>query len=116
MKIIEGMSYREWQKRNSDHLQKLTQFQKKEVRQKGYHNVGWANVQKSWNVINQFLGLSSLFIHRLQKGDIVGAINHSMIEAEQASNLAKDAIETISKTKDDLNSLVNQALDKYQSI
>ena len=116
MKIIEGMSYREWQKRNTDHFQKLTQSEKKEARQKGYHNVGWVKVQRSWNVINQFLSMPSLFIHRLQKGDLVGAINHSMIEAEQASDLAKEGIETISKTKDELNSIVNQALDKYQLI
>lgn len=114
MNIVDSMSYREWQKRNSGTFNKLTKSQQKEARQKGYYNIGWKNVQKSWQVLSQMLDPINLFNIRLNKGDLVGALDHSMLEAEQSQNIARQAINDIERKQSKIHALAKETQDKYQ--
>lgn len=49
--VIDGLGYREWQRRNSDRFKQLSRDEQKQARTKGYRNVGWENVRKSWELI-----------------------------------------------------------------
>jgi len=114
MKIIEGINYREWQKRNTENFNSLTKAQKKDARNQGYYNRGWDNVQKSWNILNQLTqSVVSLFEHKLSKGDIVGAIDLSIIEADKAKQLASYALEELEQNQKHLDSLADKTLAKY---
>lgn len=113
MKLIEGMSYREWQKRNQESFERLTQLQKKEARNQGYHNVGWDKVLESWKIICKFNKIVSLFEYKLNKGDILGAIDLSIAEANQAKVVAQETIDIFNKSQLSLNKLVDETLTKY---
>jgi hypothetical protein len=56
MKLIGGMNYREWQKRNGKGFSLLTKIQQKEARTQGYCNIGWNEVQNSWKIICKLTG------------------------------------------------------------
>lgn len=114
MKIIDGLSYREWQKRNTEAFSKLNHSQQKEVRAKGYRNVGWNSVQKSWDILKNSFQEKSVFDYKLSKGDLLGAIHHSILEAEQAQVIANEAIDSLEKSYDDVKKLADEALSKYQ--
>lgn len=114
MKIIEGLNYRQWQKRNTEKFNSLTKEQKKDARSQGYYNVGWNNVQKSWNSLSKLTqSVVSLFEHKLNKGDITGAIKLSIMEADKGKNLAQYAIEQLNKKQNYLDSLADKTLAKY---
>lgn len=114
MSTVDGMSYREWQKRNTDAFNKLTKLQQKKARKQGYYNTGWENVQKSWNVLEQSYSVTTLFDIRLKKGDLVGAIEYSMLEAELAKKTARSAVKSIDKRQSEIHALARKAQDKYQ--
>lgn len=115
MKIIQDMKYRQWQQRNSEKFNSLTKEQKRDARKRGYYNKGWDNVKNSWRIISNYVNsVISIFEHQLNKGDIVGAINLSIIEADRGKQLAKDAIEELSQNQKSLNSLSDKTLAKYQ--
>lgn len=113
MKIVEGLNYREWQKRNTKLFTQLTNKQQKELRSRGYKNVGWLNVQRSWGLLKKIDDIPKLFDKRLQSGDLVGAINHSILEAEQAQKLAQDIRKQNNEGHRKLLELVEQAKSKY---
>ncbi len=114
MKIIEGINYRQWQKRNTEKFNSLTKAQKKDARSKGYYNIGWDNVQKSWSIISKLTqSVVSLFEHKLNKGEIVGAIDLSIIEADKAKQLARFALEELEQNQKKLDSLADKTLAKY---
>jgi hypothetical protein len=113
MKLIEGINYREWQKRNKESFERLTKVQKKEAREQGYHNVGWDKVLNSWQIICKFNNLVSLFEYKLNKGDILGAIDLSIAEANQAKVVAQSTIDIINKGQESINKLVDETLTKY---
>lgn len=114
MNIVDGLSYRDWQQRNTESFFKLDRSQQKELRSKGYRNIGWNHVQKSWSLLQSSFQELSLFDHKLRKGDLSGAINHSILEAEQAQDIASEALETLDKNYKDVKQLANKALAKYQ--
>jgi hypothetical protein len=48
---LDNLNYREAQKRNSEHFNSLKKSEQKILREKGYRNVGWQNVIKSWQLL-----------------------------------------------------------------
>lgn len=46
-----NLSYRQWQKRNSEAFHSLPKAQQPQLRQQGYKNRGWANVRQSWQLL-----------------------------------------------------------------
>lgn len=114
MKLVEGMSYRQWQKRNTEHFNYLTKTQQKEARKQGYCNLGWDKVHNSWVVICKLANnVASFFEHKLRKGDVIGAIELSIFEAEQAKHLARQAIKTLDITQQYFDKLADETLAKY---
>lgn len=111
MKLIEGMNYRNWQKRNSNRFCSFSRKEQKHLREKGYYNTGWVNVRKSWELLNN--NVVSMFDTRLQKGDLTGSIDISILESEQVTTLARESISNLMSLKEDLNKKFNQAISKY---
>jgi len=52
---FDNLNYRQAQKRNSEHFNNLQKSEQKIVREKGYRNVGWGNVIKSWELLQAAL-------------------------------------------------------------
>ena len=124
MKKVEGLNYRQWQKRNTNCFKSLSKSKQKEARKQGYHNVGWNKVQQSWQILVQLTSSSSpslepnrkvfsLFEHQVNKEDLLGAINLSILEAEQAKKIAQQSLETLNKNEEKLEKLADKALEKY---
>lgn len=114
MKIREEMSYSQWQKRNSDKFSSLPLPQQKEVRQQGYYNVGWERVIKSWQLLGQITNkVVSLFEHQLNKGELVAAINLSILESERTKQIAQDGRQELDKIQQHLDNLADEVLAKY---
>ncbi len=55
-KTLDGLNYREAQKRNSETFKSLDSMTQKELRARGYRNSGWDNVVKSWYLLCEFNG------------------------------------------------------------
>jgi hypothetical protein len=111
---VDGMSYRQWQKRNTDAFQQLTKAQQQLSRQQGYRNVGWQQVQQSWKILQQLIKSPSLFDAKLKKGDLSGAINQSILEAEQAQEIAKQSVSKLKHKRNQIQELTEKTLNKYQ--
>lgn len=114
MKLFEGMSYRQWQKRNTEHFNYLTKTQQREARKQGYCNMSWDKVHNSWKLICKVTNnVVSFFEHKLSKGDIIGAIEISILEAEQAKHLAQQAINNLHTTQQYFDKVADETLAKY---
>jgi hypothetical protein len=114
MKLVNSMNYRQWQRRNTEYFTSLTKLQQKEARNLGYCNVGWNKVQFSWQIIYRFTNtLPSLFEHKLRKGDIIGAIELSIFEAERAKHLAQQGIATLDENQKQFDRVADETLAKY---
>lgn len=59
-KLLEGLNYRQAQKRNSEKFSSFSKVKQKEIRQKGYKNIGWNNVSQSWDILQNFMSDSTL--------------------------------------------------------
>jgi hypothetical protein len=114
MSLINGMNYSQWQQRNTNYFNKLPKDKKQKARDRGYFNVGWEKVKKSWEILIGFTEILSLFENKIKKGDISGAINFSILEAEQAQKVAKDAIKNLDLKRKELNKVSRNSLNKYQ--
>ena len=114
MKVTGGMNYREWQKRNTEHFSSLNKRQQKQARHQGYCNIGWDKVKDSWKILCQLTdNTTSLFEHKLNKGDLVGAIDQSLLEAEQAKGIARKAVSALDASEKRLTKIADEALAKY---
>jgi hypothetical protein len=117
MKKINNLNYREWQKRNTNYWQNLSKSQQKEARQKGYHNIGWKNVQKSWLILQKLpQKVISIFDHKLEKGDLIGAIDLAIMTSEKTSEIAQKTLQTLKKNQHRLNKLAKKTLSKYKPL
>jgi hypothetical protein len=117
MKLLDNLNYRQWQKRNSLAFNQLDKLQQKEIRKKGYNNRGWNQVKKSWIILQEYQGkIISIFDHKLTKGDLIGAINIAMINSEETSNIASEAIATLEKNQQKIDELAEKTLNKYQPL
>ena len=114
MKVTGGMSYREWQRRNKEHFGLLTKVQQKQARKQGYCNAGWDKVKESWKILCKLTdNIASLFEHKLNKGDIVGAIELSLLDAEHAKGIARKAVSDLDASEKRLTKIADEALAKY---
>lgn len=59
-KQLDGLNYRQAQKRNSEKFSSLSRIEQKQLRQQGYKNLGWDNVRKSWNILLGFIPSSTI--------------------------------------------------------
>ena len=124
MRKVEGLNYHQWQKRNTNCFKSLPKLQQREARERGYHNVGWNKVQESWHILVELTLSSSpsleqdnkvlsLFEHKVNQEDLLGAINLSILEAEQAKKTAQQSLETLNKHQEKFEKLADKALEKY---
>lgn len=114
MKVTGGMNYREWQRRNKEHFSLLTKVQQKQVRQQGYCNTGWDKVQESWKILCKLTdNVTTLFEHKLSKGDIVGAIDLSLLDADNAKEIARKTVSALDARENRLTKIADEALAKY---
>jgi hypothetical protein len=114
MKTTESMSYRQWQKRNTELFRSLDRKNQKKARQQGYYNVGWDKVKSSWTIVSELPpNVISLFEYKLNQGDIIGAIDLSIIQAERGKTIAQYAREELHKNKEKLEQSANQLLARY---
>lgn len=115
MKLIENLNYRQWQERNSSILNQLTKPEQKEIRKKGYHNIGWDKVQRSWLILKQLKPkVVSIFDYKLSKNNLIEAIDIAIIDTDNTHKIAKKAIENIKQNKARLNKLAEDVLSKYK--
>lgn len=114
MKLVDNLNYRQWQKRNSLAFNQLDKSQQKEIRKKGYCNRGWIQLEKSWMILQEYQGkIVSIFDHKLAKDDLVGAIKVAIMNSEQTSNIAEEAISVLEENQQKLNQLAGKTLNKY---
>jgi hypothetical protein len=117
MKLIDNLSYRQWQKRNSTAVKQLNKSEQKEIRKKGYSNRGWNQVKKSWIILQEYKPkIVSIFDHKLAKGDLLGAINFAITNSEQTSHIAKEAIAVLEENQQRLDELTEKTFNKYQPL
>ncbi|MBD2576294.1 hypothetical protein [Oscillatoria sp. FACHB-1406] len=114
MKTIEGLSYRDWQKRNKQYFDALSKEQQKDARRQGYNNRGWKQIKRAWRIVRKFnQNVKSLFEYKLDRGDLVGAIDISLLEAERAKAVAKTTLKELEKRQKELDQIADRALKKY---
>jgi hypothetical protein len=123
MNKIDGLTYRQWQSRNSESLKELSPSQVKDVRAKGYRNIGWENVKKSWQIINRIDNVISLVDKKIERGDLDGVIRHSILTidkaidyADESIKLAQDAQKEIEASLDKSKKIAKKALSKYKTL
>ncbi len=117
MKLVSELSYQQWQKRNSLAFNQLDKLQKQNIRTKGYFNRGWAKVKQSWTLLQEYESkVVTMFDRKLAKGDLKGAINIAIMDSEQTSKIATEAIETLEANQQKLDKLATEALNKYQPL
>ncbi|ERN42628.1 hypothetical protein KR51_00006550 [Rubidibacter lacunae KORDI 51-2] len=51
----DGLSYRDFQRRNSKAFKILSADRRKLVKSRGYRNLGWDSVIASWNILQDYL-------------------------------------------------------------
>ena len=73
------------------------------------------------NVINANFGQArstnnDLFDRKLKKGDIMGAIDQSLLSADAAKAIAKDAIKSLDAGLKRLDKLANEVTKKYPKL
>lgn len=115
MKLVKGLSYRQWQQRNTSSFKSLAKDVQKDVRGKGYYNVGWQKVQKSWKIISESKVIN-LIDYKLKSGDLDGAINIVDLESENANKLANKTIDNIRQTRHELDKMLANTINKYSKI
>lgn len=114
MRIIDGLNYREWQRRNTQFFSQLNSAQQKELRLQGYRNVGWLNVQRSWKVLKKITEAPDLFQHRLDNHDLLGAIRHAILESERTKQFAQESLEKVEENYQKIHQIATETLAKYQ--
>jgi hypothetical protein len=109
MNISNELSYREWQSRNTCFFNSFGSAKKKEIRLKGYKNVGWQNVKKSWEILQNISQVINLGDERLRRGDVNGYLNHSIIETQNAIKYAEDSIDYAKKSRQQIEETFDKA-------
>jgi hypothetical protein len=64
---LDGLDYRKAQKRNSHKFKSFNRDLQKELRHKGYKNLGWNNVCNSWNILQEFIATPTDLIEFARK-------------------------------------------------
>ncbi|MGK7918662.1 MAG: hypothetical protein AB4080_01455 [Trichodesmium sp.] len=118
MKIIQGLNYRQWQQRNTEKFKTLTVAEQKEARTKGFFNRGWEQVQKSWEILISFVNIVNnnvvtMFDHKLNKGDIIGAINQSTYETEKLENIVEKEVDKMDRLLQKATDIFNKTKKRF---
>lgn len=122
MKNDDKMTYRDWQKRNTNKFSHLNNFQKKEIRNRGYKNVGWIQVKSSWDILCKYFcdqeeanqdNPISMFDYKISQGDIIGAINLSILESGLAKKVAIEAKKNLLESQKYLEKISLDSLERY---
>ena len=99
-RLFSGMSYREVQRSNSNRRSNLSKKDQKWLKDNGYKNVGWDNVIKLYQKINDFLTSSDLDDPSLEdlflKADKIGSKYQTQEEVEAFNQALKLEVEEIS--------------------
>ncbi len=115
MKLVKGLSYRQWQQRNTSNFKALSKNVQKDIRGNGYYNVGWEKIKSSWRLISE-LKVINLIDYKLKSGDIDGAINIVDIESTNANKIANKTIDNIQQTRHQLDKSLVNTINKYSKI
>ena len=110
----DGMSYCQWQKRNSTIYKQLSQKQQQKARKQGYYNVGWEKVRRSWQILQDEAVPPTIFAAKLRKGDVAGAVDQSILIAEKAQKLASQSLKSLNCSRKEVKKLAKTTLNKYQ--
>ncbi|MGD1805988.1 hypothetical protein ACP6PL_11190 [Dapis sp. BLCC M126] len=118
MKIVQGLNYQQWQKRNKDKFKTLTVSQQKEARTKGFFNRGWEQVKQSWDILMSFVNivnnnLITMFEHKLNKGDLIGAINQSLYETEYIAEVVEQKVDKIDRLLQKATDMFNKTKKRF---
>lgn len=113
MKLHDGLNYREWQKRNKEKFDRLSNPQKKQCRDKGYCNVGWEKVRNSWQIISNIDNVINLFDHHLRSHNLIGALDISILEAENAIRFAEISKKNLNDKLNDFNEITDNFLSNH---
>lgn len=114
---IDGLSYRQWQRRNTDAFKQLSKEQQQTARDQGYYNVSWKRVQASWLILQTLaapLPVPTLFDAKLKKGDVAGAIDQSLLAADQAQTAAQEGQQKLRHQRQQIKEKAEAAIHKYQ--
>ncbi|AFY78112.1 MAG: hypothetical protein IGR93_06330 [Hydrococcus sp. C42_A2020_068] len=94
---LDGLNYKQAQKRNSEKFNSFSKIEQKQARQQGYKNLGWENIRKSWTILQKFIPPSPV--------DFVGfAIKKAEDQYEQAKQ-GGDLLEVLKAGKAVIKSL-----------
>ena len=103
-RLFSGMSYREVQQSNSNRRNKLPKKEQKWLKENGYRNLGWDNVIKLYQKINDFLHSSSSEDPSLEdlflKADEIGNKYQTSQEIEAFNQALRSEVEEISDAID----------------
>ena len=118
MKIVQGLNYRQWQQRNTDKFKTLTVAQQKEARTQGFFNRGWDRVQKSWDILMSFVNIVNnnvvtMFDHKLNKGDLIGAIDHSLHETEHIEEVLDQQVDKMDQLLEKATDIFNKTKKRF---
>jgi hypothetical protein len=117
MKLLEGMNYRQWQKRNKEIYNSLAQEQQRQAKKRGFYNSGWEKVKKSWAILQDLQDnnskIVSLFDHELSKGNLIPAINIAILGSEQGKKIVEQGQRELEKIHKNLTDIADKALAKY---
>lgn len=102
-KTLDGLNYKEAQRRNSTNFNYLSAEKKKEIRGKGYKNVGWKNVKLSWLILSDFLS----------KNKAINLSNFAIEKAKKNYQKVKDKGDLV-EILDSGKSLIQALKMKYQ--
>ncbi|MDJ0716247.1 MAG: hypothetical protein QNJ54_18785 [Prochloraceae cyanobacterium] len=96
-RLLDGLGYRQAQKRNSEKFNSFSKARQKEIRQKGYKNSGWDNVCYSWNILQTFIPSSLI--------DFVDfAVQKAEVKYEKAKQ-SQDMLEVLKAGKNVITTL-----------
>ncbi|NEO54468.1 MAG: hypothetical protein F6K54_16105 [Okeania sp. SIO3B5] len=118
MKIVQGLNYRQWQQRNTDKFKTLTVAQQKEARAQGFFNRGWDKVQTSWDILMSFVNIANnnvvtMFDHKLNKGDLIGAIDRSLHETEHIEEVLNQQVDKIDQILQKATDIFNKTKKRF---
>ncbi|OZH55959.1 hypothetical protein AFK68_01255, partial [Hydrocoleum sp. CS-953] len=74
--------------------------------------------QKSWDILMSFVNIVNnnvvtIFDHKLNKGDLIGAINQSTYEAEQLQNIVEKEVDKMDKLLQKATDIFNKTQKRF---
>ncbi len=109
------LSYREWQSRNTKLFTSLSRQQRQALRDRGYHNISWEKVKSSWELLQKSIDtVTSIFDVHIQRGNIIDAINISLLEVDYFNKVAKTGLKELKQNSQKMTNIASKTVDKYK--